>query len=120
MSRISSFFNFLLSFFGFSKLPGSTVSKSSLKCISSLNLSPAYKNFFTISFILYFLYKISLTKGNSLRIGIFIAKLLFNILPPDFLLTHTTHFRKSIGFSLFAFATLGFLLSVFLFYTSNN
>ena len=117
LSWIFSFFDFWYSFFVFSK------------CISGMNLYPANKSLFVISFILYLQNEIGATKGIWLKsdfkllsyfLSYYIPKLLDNplvscfLMNLDFLLSHTAHFHKSICFHLFLFATLGFLLSFFL------
>ena len=38
----------------------------------------------------------------------------------EFLLSHTPHYYKSNGFSLFVFATLGFLLSLFFLHVKKS
>ena len=64
------------------------------------------------------------TKGILLK-GFFIPKILnsplasFSLININFLVSHTTHFDKIISFPIFAFATPGFLLHVFL-YTLRN
>ena len=53
------------------------VNPGCLKCISGINLSPANKNLFIISFTLYFENKRSCNKGIQLK-GVLIPKLLNN------------------------------------------
>ena len=129
ISRIFCFFkHFILSLHFANGLKALFVNPGYLKCISGINLSPANKNMFTISFILYLLLTcliLSKQKGAFSLIllkGFFIPKLLNNPLAScclisfHFLLSHFAHFDKSIILPLFVLATSGFLLSVF-FYT---
>ena len=99
-----------------------------LKCISGINLSPAYKNLFTISLVLYLVLTcfILLTQKRTYRTNftillkdVFIPKLFNNplvfcsFINFEFLLSHTAHFDKSIILPFFVFATFEFLLYVF-------
>ena len=83
------------------------VNPGCLKCISGINLYPAIKKMFTISFFQYLvltclmlLNNLGPTKGILLK-GVFIPKLLNNPLAScclinfDYLLSHTAHFDKS-------------------------
>ena len=101
------------------------VNPSYLKCISDINSSPANKNLFTTSFILYLVLTCSYlsnkrgaTKSILLK-GVFIPKLLNNPLVSCslinfyFVLSHTAHFDKNIILSFFVLGTFGFLISVF-------
>ena len=49
--------------------------------------------------------------------NLFVSCFLIN---PEFLLSNTTHFDKSVSFHLFVFAILRFVHFAFLFYTSDN
>ena len=91
-----------------------------LKCIEAWNLSPANKNLFIISFILY-LYKIlpirrTLLKGELRPTNQPLAYC--SLIDFCFSILQAARFDESMILP-FAFKTFGFLLSVF-FYTSNN
>ena len=100
-----------------------------LKCISGMNLSPANKNFFTISFNLYLVLtcwypynKTGPCKGILLKV---IPKLLNNpqasrsLINLYFLLLQTAQFDITIILPIFFLQILGFYCLLFL-YTLNN
>ena len=118
------FFNFLYSLYLFFVNDRQALyeNPSCLKCILGISLSPAYKKFFTISFILYILLlylenKTGPTKEILLK-GVFIPKLLniplafYSLINFDFLLSHTAHSDKTIIFPFYLLALFVFLLSV--------
>ena len=75
-----------------------------LKCISGVNLSPANKSLFIISFVIYLENKIEPAEGILVQ-GVFIPKLLnyppasCSLINPNFSLLHILHFDKVISFS---------------------
>ena len=83
-----------------------------------MNLSPDSENLFNISSILYLSNKKGPNKGILLE-NVFIPKLRNNPLASwylinlNFLVSQIANLDKIVSFSLFVFATLGLLLSVF-------
>ena len=83
-----------------------------------MNLSPDSENLFNISSILYLSNKKGPNKGILLE-TVFIPKLRNNPLASwylinlNFLVSQIANLDKIVSFSLFVFATLGLLLSVF-------
>ena len=129
MSWISYFFKIFYFLFIISKCPQALyVNPGCLKCISCINLSPANKNFLTISFILHFvltcLNKRESTKGILLK-GVFISKLLNNpldfccLISFDFLLSHTTQFLHTKHYSS-VFCTCNFWTVIFCIFLHFN
>ena len=121
-SWISSSFNlFILSLVLVNDPQALCVNSTCLKCISDLNAFKCIatnEKWFTISVSSYLWNEIS-SNSRILLKGVPIPKLL-NIplascflINLYFLLSHITHFDKSISFPLFIFATLEFLISVF-------
>ena len=117
------FLKFLYSFFVFCKWC-TYVNMGCLKCISGINLSPANKNLFTISSILYVVltWLIWNKRGPTkwiLLTGVFVPKPLKNRLAScslinlGFLLTHSAHFDKGIILPFFVFTTWIFTFCIF-------
>ena len=71
-----------------------------------MNLSPITKKLFTISLILYVLNKIGPTKGILLKdfaLPLIISITSCPLINLDFLLSHTTHFDRSLVFPFLSF-----------------
>ena len=115
--RVSLIF-FILSLASVNEPQTLYVNPGCFKCFFGTDLSPANKNLFTISLILYSQSKRGPLKGILLK-DVFTPKLLTNspascsLINFNFLPLHTRHFAKIVIRSFLVLTTFGFLLSVF-------